>query len=167
MMKYVFVLGLLVVAACGAGLALNVGIRWTKDMSSSQHVGPGKMAFAMPPGSVARSGELAYPKEEREAASARRNPVPATAVSTGTGSQLFAIYCAPCHGATGKGDGLVAAKFVPPPDLTSPELQKSRTDGYWQNYLSAGGAVMPAFGEALTPTERWDVVNYLRTLAQK
>jgi mono/diheme cytochrome c family protein len=42
-----------------------------------------------------------------------------------------------------------------------------RTDGYWQSYLSVGGAVMPSYGEALSVEERWHVVNYLRTLAKK
>jgi mono/diheme cytochrome c family protein len=93
--------------------------------------------------------------------------VPATPESVATGSALFAIYCTPCHGPGGKGDGLVAAKFVPPADLTNADLQKARTDGYWQSYLGAGGAVMPSYGEALTPEERWHVVNYLRTLAKQ
>ena len=84
-----------------------------------------------------------------------------------TGGQLFSIYCTPCHGQGGKGDGLVAAKFVPPADLTNPELHKARTDGYWQSYLSAGGSVMPSYAEALTAEERWHVVNFLRTLAQR
>ena len=61
----------------------------------------------------------------------------------------------------------MAAKFVPPADLTNPDLQKGRTDGYWQSYLSVGGAVMPSYGESLSAEERWDVVNYLRTLAAK
>ena len=56
-----------------------------------------------------------------------------------------------------------------PRPRTSPiaELQKARTDGFWQSYLSVGGAVMPSYGEALTPEERWHVVNYLRTLAKQ
>ena len=83
------------------------------------------------------------------------------------GERLFVVYCTPCHGASGKGDGLVATKFVPPADLTSADLQKARTDGYWQSYLSVGGAIMPSYAEALSPVERWHVVNYLRTLAQK
>jgi mono/diheme cytochrome c family protein len=56
---------------------------------------------------------------------------------------------------------------VPPPDLTNSDLQKARTDGYWQSYLSVGGAVMPSYGESLSAEERWEVVNYLRTLAAK
>ena len=93
--------------------------------------------------------------------------VPATPESIKKGADLFAVYCTPCHGASGKGNGLVAAKFVTPADLTSPELQKARTDGYWQSYLSVGGAVMPSYGESLSAEERWQVVNYLRTLAAK
>ena len=34
-------------------------------------------------------------------------------------------------------------------------------------HMSAGGAVMPSYAEALSPEERWDVVNYLRTLAKR
>jgi len=168
MMKYVFVLVLLIIGGAGATLGSNVLYRWTHNMFYTQRVMPGEMAFSMPPGSVARSGgELYYPKEAREAASARKNPVPATPESVKKGGELFAIYCTPCHGAAGRGDGLVAAKFVPPPDLTNPDLHKARSDGYWQSYLSVGGAVMPAYGEAMSPQERWDVVNFVRTLAKQ
>ncbi len=167
-MKYLFALAVLLVVAFGGLLALDVGLRWSNDMFHTQRVMPGEMAFSMPPGSVARAGsELYYPKEAREAAAARKNPVPATPESVKRGAALFAIYCTPCHGLSGKGDGLVAAKFVPPADLSNPDLQTARTDGYWQSYLSVGGAVMPAYGEALSPDERWDVVNYLRTLAKR
>ena len=60
--------------------------------------------------------------------------------------------------------GPVATKFIPPPDLTNAELQRQRTDGYWHSYIMAGGAVMPAYGEAMSYVEAWHVVNYLRTL---
>ncbi len=166
-MKYVFVLALLLVVAFGGVMVLDVVGRWKNDMFYTQRVMPGEMAFSMPPGSVARTGsELYYPKEAREAAAARTNPVPATAESVKKGGELFAIYCTPCHGTAGKGDGLVAAKFVPPPDLTNPDLQKVRPDGDWESYLSVGGAVMPSYGEALSPEERWEVIDYVRTLAK-
>jgi mono/diheme cytochrome c family protein len=168
MMKYVFPLSVLLVVAFGGILALNAGLRWSDDMFYTQRVMPGEMAFSMPPGSVARAGsELYYPKEAREAAAARKNPVAATPESVKKGAELFSIYCTPCHGTTGKGDGLVTAKFVPPPDLTNPDLHKARTDGYWQSYVSVGGAVMPSYGEALSPEERWHLVNFVRTLAKR
>ena len=59
---------------------------------------------------------------------------------------------------------LVATKFIPPPDLTNAEFQRQRTDGFWHSYILAGGAVMPAYGEALSSEEAWHLVNYLRSL---
>lgn len=168
MMKYAFLLVLLILGGAGALLGTTAAVRWMDNMTQTPRVMPGERSFAMPVGSVPRSGgELYYPKEEREAAAARKNPVPATAESVTKGGEFFAVYCTPCHGASGKGDGLVTPKFVPPADLTNADLQKGRTDGYWQSYLSVGGAVMPSYGEALTPDERWHVVNYVRSLAQK
>jgi mono/diheme cytochrome c family protein len=167
MMKYVFLLTLLVVGGVATVLGGAVVYRWTHNMTDSPRIMPGERAFTMAPGSVPRGGALYYPKEAREEAAARKNPVPASPASIQKGGELFAIYCTPCHGTAGKGDGLVVPKFVPPPDLTNADLQKGRTDGYWQSYLSVGGAVMPAYGEALTADERWHVVNFLRTLAQK
>ena len=94
-------------------------------------------------------------------------PFPITADVLKRGRERYTIYCTPCHGTSGRGDGPVSTKFVPPADLTNPELHKVRTDGYWQSYLSAGGAVMPSYAEALSSEERWHVVNYLRTLAKR
>lgn len=168
MMKYVFVLVLLGVGAAAGVQGLAIVYRWNHDMIQTQRVMPGEMNFAMAPGSLPRSGsQLYYSKEQRDAAALRRNPIPATPASIRKGGDLYAVYCTPCHGVSGKGDGLVAAKFVTPADLTNPDLQKARTDGYWQSYLSVGGAVMPSYAESLSAEERWDVVNYVRTLAQK
>jgi len=167
-MKVLFVLMLLAVGAAAGLEGLVIVYRWNHDMIHTQRVMPGEMSFAMAPGSLPRTGgQLYYSKEEREAAALRKNPVPATPESVLKGRDLYAVNCTPCHGSSGKGDGLVVAKFVPPPDLTNAALQRGRTDGYWQSYLSVGGAIMPSYAEALSPEERWHVVNYLRTLAAK
>ena len=166
-MKYVFVLVLLLVGGVASVLGLNVGYRWFHNMTESPRIMPGERAFSMPSGSVPLGGELRLPKEERETAALRRNPIPATPASVQKGEELFVIYCTPCHGAQGKGNGPVSTKFVPPADLTNADLQKARTDGYWQSYMSVGGAVMPSYGEALSADERWHVVNFLRTLVQR
>lgn len=168
MMKYVFVLVLLAVGAVAGAQGLIIVYRWTHDMINTQRVMPGEMSFAMAPGSLPRTGsQLYYAKDQREAAALRKNPVPATAESIKKGGDLYVVYCTPCHGPSGQGNGLVAAKFVTPADLTNPDLQKARTDGYWQSYLSVGGAVMPSYSESLSAEERWHVINYVRTLAAK
>jgi mono/diheme cytochrome c family protein len=168
MMKYVFLLVLLLVGGIAAVMGGAAGYRWMNNMTATQRVMPGEFNFSMPTGSLPRDGgQLYHSPAERDAAAARRNPIVTSAESIRKGGELYVIYCTPCHGAAGRGDGTVSTRFVPPADLTNPELHKARTDGYWQSYLSAGGAVMPSYAEALTPEERWHVVNYLRTLAKK
>ena len=101
-----------------------------------------------------------------EAGKKLNNPTKATVNSLDRGKQLYQIYCALCHGVDAKGKGPVAAKFVPPPDLTL-EIFRRRPDGFIYETIRAGGPIMPGQGEALTPEERWDVVNYLRSLQEK
>jgi mono/diheme cytochrome c family protein len=167
--KYVFILVLLIVAGAGGLMAFVVGYRWVHNMTETPRIVPGERVFAMPAGAVPRGGELVLPKEQREAAAKRPNPVKPTAESVAIGRDRFATFCVPCHGPEAKGGitGPVATKFIPTPDLTSADLQKQRTDGYWHSYIVAGGAVMPAYGEALSSQEAWHIVNYLRTLAAK
>ena len=168
-MKYVFILCLLIVAAAGGLMGAAVVVRWNDNMTQTPRIVPGERVFRMPAGVVPRGGELIIPKEQRDVAAKAPNPVRMSEASVAIGSQHFTTFCAPCHGAEGKGGvtGLVATKFIPPPDLTNPELQKQRTDGYWHSYIVAGGAVMPAYGEALSSQEAWHVVNFLRALAKK
>ncbi len=167
-MKWAFALVVLVIFGAGLALAGVLVLGWRDNMTETLKVVPGEQVFAMPSGTVPRAGgELVIPREERAAAAKRPNPVPTRPESVEQGRKLFVIYCTPCHGSEGKGNGPVAAKFIPPPDLTNAALQKARTDGYLQHVIGTGGAVMPAYGEALTPEERWHVVNFLRSLAKR
>jgi len=163
-MKWVFLLCLLVVAGLGGVMGAVVGYRWLTSMQSDVKLVPGEMVLAQPSGTVARGDvELAV---AREVYATRPNPVPRTRESVRSGEALYRIHCTPCHGAGGKGDGLVTPRFIPPPDLTGPQIQ-GRTDGHISYSIGYGGAIMPSYGEALSVRERWDIVNYIRTLAQK
>jgi mono/diheme cytochrome c family protein len=167
--KYVFILVLLIIGAAGALMGGAVAFRWVNNMTQTARVMPGERAFAMPPGVVPRGGSLIFPKEQRELATKMPNPVKATESSLAMGRQHYQTFCTPCHGSEGKGGttGPVATKFIPTPDLTNAELQRQRTDGYWHSYIVAGGAIMPAYAEALSSQEAWHIVNYLRSLAAK
>ena len=157
-MKYVFILMLLVVGAAAGAWGAAIVVRWNDNMTQTARIVPGERAwstpsgvFSMPPGVVPRGGELIIPKEQRDVAAKQPNPVKASEGSEGKGGT----------------SGLVATKFIPTPDLTNAELQKQRTDGYWHSYIVVGGAVMPAYGEALSTQEAWHIVNFLRSIAQK
>lgn len=94
------------------------------------------------------------------------NPIPADEASVARGAELYALNCQMCHGATGEGNGPIAPFLVnfKPANLTSP-LIKAFSDG--QIFITLTNGVpdrMPALNENLTVSERWDVVNYVRTL---
>jgi mono/diheme cytochrome c family protein len=93
------------------------------------------------------------------------NPVPADQTSIERGAELYQINCVLCHGADGKGDGPIAEHLKNKPfDLTSFPIHFF-TDGGIFFVISTGvPGKMPALNENLTVRERWDVVNYVRTL---
>jgi putative copper resistance protein D len=168
-MKYVFILVLLLVGAVAAGMGGVVALRWVDNMTQTPAVTTGERVFPMPTGVVARGGTLILPREQREAAAKQPNPVKPTAESIAVGKDRYVTFCAPCHGPEVKGGvtGPVSTKFVPTPDLTNAQLQAGRTDGYWHSYIMAGGAVMPAYGEAMSSEEAWHIVNFLRSVAAR
>ncbi len=91
-------------------------------------------------------------------------PVPPGPVSLQRGKILFSINCAPCHGEAGEGNGKVAAFLNPKPaNLTTGIVQKITDDQIFL-ILTNGYSIMPSLGENLSPAERWDVVNYIRSL---
>ncbi|HXJ77899.1 MAG TPA: c-type cytochrome [Candidatus Methylomirabilis sp.] len=94
-----------------------------------------------------------------------RPSVGRTAESIRRGRGLFAVHCAPCHGPAGRGDGPAGAGLVQlPADLTaSHTADHTPGDLFW--WITHGlGLAMPAFGDHLSVTERWDLVNFVRTL---
>jgi mono/diheme cytochrome c family protein len=94
------------------------------------------------------------------------NPVPADDASLARGAELFHINCTACHGVGGKGDGPVAAflQKKKPADLTSPAIQFLSDGAIFMVITNGRPGTMPALNENLTVRERWDVVNFVRTL---
>ena len=121
MMKYVFILVLLLVAGAGGLMAVVVGYRFVHNMTQTVRIMPGEQVFPMPAGVVPRGGDLVIPREQREVATRVPNPVRASEASVAIGRGHFQTFCTPCHGAEGKGGvtGPVATRFIPAPDLTS------------------------------------------------
>jgi len=128
------------------------------DTVASYQESPG---LSPPSGAVPVQGLSVIPEEFPG------NPVPADEISLQRGQILYSIYCQPCHGERGHGDGPLAKYFDRTPEnLTSPQIS-AEFDGsvYLTIVLSFGQ--MPSLAESLTARERWDVVNYVRTLPPK
>lgn len=141
-----------------------------KPQESVDEVNPGMKVF--PKRSVPVAGTTVYVKDA-DAARNMANPVRVDTKSVDMGGRLFEIYCVACHGKSGTGDGLVGAKLILKPfNLTSSNDQhswnaKDYPDGYIFGMMTFGGAVMPSYANDLSATERWHVVNYIRTVLQK
>jgi mono/diheme cytochrome c family protein len=93
------------------------------------------------------------------------NPVKADAVSIERGHTLFTINCIMCHGETGEGNGQVAAFLANKPANLTSIITQSKSDGALFMTITNGvNGRMPPMVENLTVRDRWDVVNYIRTL---
>jgi mono/diheme cytochrome c family protein len=98
---------------------------------------------------------------------APENPVEANEASITRGSNLFEIHCQMCHGATAQGNGPIAPFLANrPANLTSPVVQSKSDGSIFLTITNGVDGKMPPLNENLTVPERWDLVNFLRTLAQ-
>jgi mono/diheme cytochrome c family protein len=103
-----------------------------------------------------------------------KNPVPSTPESLAAGAQSYAKVCAVCHGATGNGDGKLAAATaaygVRPSNLTDDVWDHGSSDGEIFVVIRDGIGPdfnMPAFNRRLSDTEIWSVVSYVKGLSTK
>jgi mono/diheme cytochrome c family protein len=97
----------------------------------------------------------------------KKNPVPANEPSLAAGEKIYARRCVACHGQKGNGDGPDAVDLgIHPAKLSDPTMREE-TDGalFWK--ITVGKKPMPDYGRRLSPTDRWNVINYLRTLARR
>jgi mono/diheme cytochrome c family protein len=133
-----------------------------------------------PPGTIARSEPLqtiagpVYAGEDAPANTGRvtgttnfveTNPLPVTGLLLRRGRERYNIYCAPCHGASGDGNGITKKLGVMP---TVANLQDKRivemADGEIFNTITQGKSTMGASGPIITVADRWAVIAYLRAL---
>ncbi len=128
-------------------------------------------AFGMAPAlALFAVGAFVFYQLPASASTGLVNPITPNADSVARGKALFEANCVPCHGESGKGDGPVGLTLHPrPADLTLHAVPGVHTDGQLYEWVTNGfpGSVMPAFSSRLTNDERWDLINYIRTLAPK
>lgn len=126
------------------------------------------------PGTVAR-GELdeddALDRGQRGDQWVTTIPVPVTDALLARGRQRFDIYCSPCHGLAGYGDGMVAKRAEAlqegtwtPPSSFHTDLVRSRPVGHLFNTITHGIRNMPAYGPQIPVADRWAIVSYVRAL---
>ncbi|MGL6161407.1 c-type cytochrome [Microbulbifer sp.] len=80
------------------------------------------------------------------------------------GRERFDIFCSPCHGGTGNGDGAIVQRGFPaPPSLHSARLRNAPL-GHFYDVISDGFGVMYSYAARVPPEERWAIAAYIRAL---
>ena len=80
------------------------------------------------------------------------------------GQERYQIYCQPCHGLAGYGDGMIIKRgFAKPPTYHQARL-RNVTDGYIYDVISNGYGSMYSYGQRVPPRDRWAIVAYIRAL---
>jgi copper transport protein len=98
------------------------------------------------------------------------NPIPFSSQSVAAGRAVYDLHCIPCHGELGKGDGPLGLVLNPrPADLSLHAIPGVHTDAQLFEWITNGfpGSSMPAWKSSLSDTDRWNLVNFIRTLAPK
>ncbi|MAT39644.1 MAG: cytochrome C [Ectothiorhodospiraceae bacterium] len=129
----------------------------------------GNAPFNAVPGTISRDVDL-FPSSTLLADSSfdpaeLRNPFTLdSGIAVQRGQRVFGIYCSPCHGAGGAGDGEIAKRgYPPPPSLLAPNAH-ALSDGEMFRIVTQGKGNMPSYLSQMADADRWMSVLYIRSL---
>jgi mono/diheme cytochrome c family protein len=91
-------------------------------------------------------------------------PVPVTPALLARGQERFQIYCSPCHGRTGRGDGMIVQRGFKAPSSYHVDRLRAAPVGFFYDVMTNGFGAMADYSAQVTPADRWAIVAYLRVL---
>ncbi len=167
LLKQLFVVFVVLAVLAGALMLFSydiIKIQWVSFMGVQPSFGNMEQPLPVPERSIPVEGP-AYVFDQAGNVIVPDNPVPADEASIARGAIFYDINCKMCHGPEGNGKGPLAAFLVEvkPADLTSARVT-NQADGELFLTLTNGKGMMPYFVENLSVRDRWDVVNFIRTL---
>ena len=135
------------------------------SMSRQARYGTEARADAWPDGMEARQPpEGAVATDALARAAADQTPPPVTPALLARGRERYGVYCTPCHGPTGAGDGKIVARGFPrPPALGEPRLRQAAGRQLYDAVSQGYGAMYP-FADRVSAADRWAIVAYVRAL---
>ena len=129
--------------------------------------GDARSARPLVAGTVAR-GQL---QEESLLAAAKSGtafadalPMPVDAALLRRGQERYTIYCSPCHGRLGRGDGMVVRRGYRQPSSFHVDRLRAQPAGYFFDAISHGFGAMPDYAAQIPVADRWAIVAYVRVL---
>jgi mono/diheme cytochrome c family protein len=120
--------------------------------------------FAYSGGGAAGADSMSEKWLSPPSSAAKKNPIPPTQPSIAAGQKIYSKTCVMCHGKSGDADGPAVIELnIHPAKLSNPQLD-TESDGslFWK--ITTGKKPMPAYGKRFSETDRWNLVNYIRTI---
>ncbi len=91
-------------------------------------------------------------------------PFPVTGEVMARGHERFDIYCSPCHGRLGDGNGMIPSRgYRRPPSYHTATLRAAKT-GHFFDVMTNGFGAMPDYAQQVPPRDRWAIIAYIRAL---
>jgi hypothetical protein len=80
------------------------------------------------------------------------------------GRERFEIFCAPCHGRAGDGQGVIVQRGFPAPPSYHTEALRNAPDQHFLDVVENGYGIMYSYGARVPPADRWAILAYIRAL---
>jgi len=108
-------------------------------------------------GSLAND-ELFVPKDSNSF------PLPVNLALLERGEERYKIFCSPCHGLQGDGNGMVAMRGMKPPPTYHQDRLRLAPNGYFYDNITNGFGQMLGYSAQIPPRDRWAIIAYIRAL---
>ena len=91
-------------------------------------------------------------------------PVKVTPALLARGQERFQVFCSPCHGRTGRGDGMIVQRGFKAPSSYHVDRLRAMPIGYFYDVITNGFGAMADYSAQVPPADRWAIAAYIRTL---
>ena len=91
-------------------------------------------------------------------------PFPVTKSVLERGQERFNIYCSPCHGRTGTGNGMIVSRGLRPPPSYHDEKLRTQPVGHFFDVMTNGFGAMQDYRAQVDVADRWAIAAYIRAL---
>jgi len=138
-----------------------------KPLARSEFFGDERSARPRVPGTVARGhlpGDPAMETGKSGTGFVTAIPVAIDMKLLQRGQDRYRIYCTPCHGQLGRGDGMIVRRGYRQPPSFHIDRLRAQPAGYFFDVMTAGFGAMPDYADKLSVADRWAVVAYVRAL---
>lgn len=149
------------IAVMGLASAAAIALTACDNMANQPKLNPYELPYGAqarwpatpPPNIVARDDALHPPAAP-----------PVTMALLERGRQRFDIYCAPCHGRSGDGNGMIVQRGFPHPPSYDSDALRNAPSQHFYDVITHGYGVMFPYADRVEPADRWAIVAYIRAL---